>query len=129
MKVHFVKPSLRAAFGWLLTAPAAYFIIISLLKYVFGAPALYEAMEPTLERWGIREALGWNVNLLILFGPLVALLINLSGVMQVNWHAGPDEIIIDLHFKKLVTNWLVIVLSCMCLFTLFVYLLGENFRN
>jgi hypothetical protein len=93
---------------------------------VFGLPALFDAAQPTLETLGIKEAIGWNINLLILFGPLVALLLNLNSVLDINWQGTRDDIIVQLLFQKLVRNWLVIVISGLCLLTLFVYAIGEN---
>ncbi|MEJ7672590.1 MAG: hypothetical protein WKF59_07735 [Chitinophagaceae bacterium] len=58
--------------GTLLTLPTAYFIFISLLKYGLGIPSLLDSAQPLLERLGIKESLGFNINLLILFGPLIA---------------------------------------------------------
>jgi hypothetical protein len=126
MKTQILKPGLSAVIGLLLTAPTLYFILISVMKYVFGLPALFDASQPTLETLGIKEAIGWNINLLILFGPLVALLLNLNSVLDINWQGTRDDIIVQLLFQKLVRNWLVIVISGLCLLTLFVYAIGEN---
>jgi hypothetical protein len=126
MKTQILKPGLSAVIGLLLTAPTLYFILISVMKYVFGLPALFDAAQPTLETLGIKEAIGWNINLLILFGPLVALLLNLNSVLDINWQGTRDDIIVQLLFQKLVRNWLVIVISGLCLLTLFVYAIGEN---
>jgi hypothetical protein len=126
MKTQILKPGLSAVIGLLLTAPTLYFILISVMKYVFGLPALFDAAQPTLETLGIKEAIGWNINLLILFGPLVALLLNLNSVLDINWQGTRDDIIVQLLFQKLVRNWLVIVISGLCLLALFVYAIGEN---
>jgi hypothetical protein len=126
MKTQILKPGWSAVAGLLLTAPTLYFILISVMKYVFGLPALFDAAQPTLEAWGIKEAIGWNINLLILFGPLVALLLNVTSVLDIAWQGSREDIHVQLHFQKLVRNWLVITLSGLCLLTLFVYAIGEN---
>jgi hypothetical protein len=126
MKTQILKPGLSAVIGLLLTAPSLYFILISVMKYVFGLPALFDAAQPALEALGSKEAIGWNINLLILFGPLVALLLNLNSVLDINWQGTRDDIMVQLLFQKLVRNWLVIVISGLCLLTLFVYAIGEN---
>lgn len=58
------------ALGTLLAIPTAYFILISLLKYGLDQPYLFDSARPFLERMGIKEALGFNINLLILFDHL-----------------------------------------------------------
>ena len=52
--------------GLLLVLPTTYFICISILKYELGVQAPFDSNAPFLERIGIKEALGWNINLLIL---------------------------------------------------------------
>ncbi len=71
MKLELVKPSAAVYIGLLLTGPTAYFISVSILKYVLGLPALFNAIEPLLNSMGGKETLGWNINLLILLGPLM----------------------------------------------------------
>jgi hypothetical protein len=126
MRTQILKPGASAAIGLLLTAPALYFILISILKYVFGWPAFFDAVAPTLEAWGANETPGWNINLLILFGPLIALLLNLTAVIEVSWNANPQAVDIYLKFRKQIKNWLIIGLSGVCLLTLFIYAFGEN---
>ncbi len=87
MTTQILKPNLSAGIGLLLTMPTTYFIFISIMKYVFGLPGFFDATQPLLERMGIKEALGWNINLLILFGPLSALLLNVTSILTFNWQA------------------------------------------
>jgi len=128
MRTHFLKPNFSFALGLLLTIPTAYFIFISLLKYVFGLPALFDAIQPTLEGLGIKQSIGWNINLLIFFGPLLAFLLNLSSVLTAKWQSTKDELLVHLEFQKRRNNWSVIFFSGLCLLTLLIYLLGENCR-
>jgi len=67
--------------GVLLTLPTLYFIFISVMKYVFGWDYLFDAATPTPEGLGIKESFGWNITLLILFGPVLALVI-IEGYQQ-----------------------------------------------
>jgi hypothetical protein len=121
-----LKPSVSAAVGLLHTLPTCYFILISVLKYVLGFPALFDAAAPTLEAWGIKEAFGWNINLLIIFGPLLALLLNAAALIKVEARAGQDSLNLDIQILNNWLNWLVVGLSGLCLLILFVYTLGEN---
>ena len=70
----------------LLTIPTAYFIVASLLKYNFGIDGPYDVVYPLLQQMGINNSLGWNINLLILFGPVLALLVSLLQLLHMEWH-------------------------------------------
>lgn len=116
------------AFGALLGFPAAYFIMISILKYAFNISYLFDASQPFLERLGIKEALGFNINLLILLGPLTALLINLFAVLTIGWQNDKDRFSIQFSIQKHWWNIMLVILSGILLAVLFVYALGENCR-
>lgn len=126
MKLQLVKPSTAATIGLLLTAPAAYFIFASILKYVLGLPALFNAIEPALTSMGGKETLGWNINLLLLFGPLIALLINVTSIFKIQWDKRDDEINIHIIIQQKLLNWIVAGISGGSLALLFLYALGEN---
>jgi hypothetical protein len=111
-----------------LAFPTAYFIIISLCKYVFGIPYLFDSAQPLLERVGIKEALGWNINLLILFGPLLALVLNLIPVVRMEWYNDREHFSIKFFIEKHWWNMMLVIVSSILLATLFIYALGENCR-
>jgi hypothetical protein len=128
MRTQILKPPLSAGLGLLLTLPTTYFILISILKYAFGLPGLFNSAQPVLESWGIKESIGWNINLLILFGPLLALLLNISSILSFDWEGGKEDLNIKIQIQKKLNNWFVIALSGLCLLTLFIYMVGENCR-
>ena len=115
--------------GALLVIPTAWFIFISLLKYGLGAPYLFDNSQPFLERLGIKESLGWNINLLILFGPIIALLLNLFSILKMEFINEKDEFSLRLYFQKHWLNMLIIIFAALVLLILFVYLFGENFTR
>jgi hypothetical protein len=114
------------ALALLLALPTVYFISISLLKYVFGVDAPFDNATPFLERMGISESLGWNINLLILFGPLIAFLITIFQVLKINWQFSKEQFEFHFTVRKKWFPLLVAVLSAGLLATLFIYLVGEN---
>jgi hypothetical protein len=126
MKLQLVKPSAAVTIGLFLTAPTAYFIFVSFLKYVFGLPALFDAIEPLLNSMGAKETLGWNINLLILFGPLLAFVVNVTSILSFHWNKDEDVIHIHVSILKRIMNWVVIGISAGSLALLFLYALGEN---
>jgi hypothetical protein len=66
----------------LLTLSTLYFFFISVVKFHVGAPYIFDAATPFLESTGISEPPGLNVNLLLIFGPVLALLLNLFAVLK-----------------------------------------------
>jgi hypothetical protein len=114
--------------GMLLTLPTAYFIFISILKYGLGIPSLLDSAQPVLEQWGIRESLGFNINLLILFGPMIALFLNLFTVLKIEWYNQKENFSVRFYIEKDWWNMVVVIFSGILLATLFIYAIGENCR-
>jgi hypothetical protein len=114
------------AAGLLLALPATWLICISVLKYVLHINEPFDASQPLLERWGINESLGWNINLLILLGPVLCFLLSVFQVVKMRWEFSKR----DFNFSFTVHNrWFPIlasVFSIGLLAILFFYLLGEN---
>lgn len=116
------------ALGTLLAIPTAYFILISLLKYGLDQPYLFDSARPFLERMGIKEALGFNINLLILFGPFIALVLNLLAVIKFDWYNEKETFSIKFSIEKHWWNMLLVIFSGLLLAFLFIYAIGENCR-
>ena len=114
--------------GTLLVFPAAYFVLISLLKYGPGIPYLFNTAQPLLESLGIKEALGFNINLVILFGPFVALLLNLFAVLTIDWENDREDFSIRFSIQKHWWNMALVFFSGILLAILFIYAVGENCR-
>ncbi len=125
---HTISRKWATAFGTLLVFPTAYFIFISLLKYALGLPYLFDSAHPVLENLGIKESLGWNINLLILFGPLIALVLNLFSVLKIEWFSERENFSIKLSIQKHWWNMMLAIFSGLLLATLFIYAIGENCR-
>lgn len=109
----------------LLALPTAYFISISVLKYSFGVAGPFDTIQSILESWGIKK-FGWNINLLIVFGPVMAILLTIFQVLQFQFHFTKEEFRLNLSVRK---RWfpLVVTAFAACLLAiLFFYLLGEN---
>jgi hypothetical protein len=118
------KPAL--IIGTLLTLPSMYLILISLMKYEFHIPFLFDAASPFLESAGIRETVGWNINLLIVFGPVLAFLLNMLSVLELYYASGKDRISLHFSIKKSWWNLAVILTSTIALLVLFAYIMAEN---
>jgi len=128
MKQIAVNRKLAFSFGALLAFPTAYFISIALLKYGPGSSYLFDRAQPFLERLGIKESFGWNINLLILFGPLIALILNLFSFLKIEWYNEMENFSISLSVQKYWWNIVLVIFSGGLLAILFIYALGENCR-
>lgn len=123
---HTINRKWAMALGALLAFPTAYLIFISLLKYGLGLPNLFDATQPLLERLGIKESLGWNINLLILFGPFIALIINLFSVLRIEWLNEKEIFSFKVSIEKHRWNMVLVFFSALLLAVLFFYAIGEN---
>ena len=113
--------------GLLLSLPTAYFILINLLNEM-GYGYLYNASEPMFENLGIRESFGLNINLLIVFGPVLALLLNVLSVLHIRFETTKEKIDCRVSIEKNWLNLAVIFLSGGVLAFIFLYLFAENCR-
>jgi hypothetical protein len=112
--------------GLLLALPAAYILVISFLKYELNINGPFDSASPLLENLGIKEALGWNINLLILLGPVAGFVLSVLQVLKIKWQFSKENF--EFHFT-LQKRWfpiLVAAYSLSILAILFLYLLGEN---
>ena len=110
----------------LLALPTAYFFAIALLKYELSVDGPFDAIAPLLERWGIKEALGWNINLLILFGPLLALFLAIFQLLGIRLQFTQNHFLFQITVRKRWLPLLVAGFSISLLAILFIYLFGEN---
>jgi hypothetical protein len=113
--------------GCLLALPTAYFILINVLNE-FGYPYLFYSSQPFLQQLGLKESLGFNINLLILFGPLIAMVLNLLAVVKVDWYNQRDHFSVKFSIKKHWWNMTLVFFSGVLLAILFIYGVGENCR-
>lgn len=111
--------------GALLVLLACFFVLEALLNYGLGYPALWQLIAPIFDKAGIRQ-LGWNINLLILFGLILAIVWNFFSVVQIKWSNEKERIQLNLSILKHWSNIAVDMVSLMILAILFAYLIGEN---
>jgi len=115
-----------AIISLLLALPTAYFIVIAVLKYELGVDGPFDSIAPLLESWGIKESLGWNINLLILFGPLLAFFLTIFQLLGVRMQFTQNHFLFQITVRKRWLPLLVAGFSISLLAILFAYLFGEN---
>lgn len=120
------KHSIHFLVGLLLSLPTAYFIFISVLKYKLGNDYLFDISWPILQRLGVQESFGWNINLLILMGPVLALLLNVVSILDVRFNFSKEKIDCQFSIIKSWRNLAIVLLSGGILFVLAGYLFLEN---
>jgi len=126
MKQIISKSILVTTLGLILAIPTAYFIFISVLKNQFGINDPFDILQPSLERMGIKNAIGWNINLLILFGPVLAFLLTVFQVLRIKWEFTQQEFNFHLTVQKKWFPILVATFSLGILAILFLYGFVEN---
>ena len=114
--------------GALLVFPIVFVITSALLKYGLGINQPFDAAQPLLEKWGIKERFGWNINAVILFGPILAILLNLFSLVKFNFKAADDYYEIFFFVKSYWWNIILVLVACAMLGILFLYMIGENCR-
>jgi hypothetical protein len=125
MKTMTFKSNVLTIIAALLAFPTVYFIIANLLNET-GIPGPYNLIGSFVENAGGKEPLGWNINLLILCGPMVAILLTIFQFIKIEFHFSKEEFL--LHFSIL-KRWfpiLVTAVSVAVLASIFFYMLGEN---
>ena len=113
--------------GALLIFPALYFFIAAVLNYEMGIPALWKPIDPIFQN-PANKHLGWNINLLILFGPVLAFLLNFFSIVKIKWTNEKEQLHLSFSIRKNWVNILIAVVSVLVLASLFTYLIAENYR-
>ena len=107
----------------LLALPAAYFITSNLLNEI-GIAGPYNAIEPIVINPAGKEPIG--LNLLILFGPVAAVLLTIFQFVKIEWHFTKEEFLLHFSVEK---RWFPIVVTAASLGLLafiFFYMMVEN---
>jgi hypothetical protein len=120
------KQNLLTVASLLLALPTAYFLLINILKFELGVDEPYDSSWPLFESVGIRESLGWNINLLILLGPVVAFVLTIFQAVKINWHISKEHFLFQFTVRKRWFPLLVAAFSVSLLTVLFLYLFAEN---
>ncbi|MBC7874221.1 MAG: hypothetical protein H7Y01_09510 [Ferruginibacter sp.] len=109
----------------LLVVPCAWFFCVNILNEA-GINGPYNVSQPVLESLGIREQFGWNFNLLILFGPVIALLLSGLQVLHIEWNFSKEQFQFNITIRRKWFPLFIAFLSVLMLTVLFIYLAGEN---
>jgi len=125
MKTMTFKSNALTIMAALLAFPTVYFIIANLLNEI-GFPGPYNLIGSFVENAGGKQSPGWNINLLILCGPVVAILLTFFQFVKIEFHFSQEEFLLHFSIRKRWFPILVTVVSGAVLAFIFFYMLGEN---
>ena len=125
MKTITFKSNTLTIIAALLAFPTVYFIIANLLNEM-GIAGPYNLIGSFVESTGGREPLGWNINLLILCGPILAILLTIFQFVKIEFHFSKEEFLVHFSIQKRWFPILVTAVSGAVLASIFFYMLGEN---
>jgi 1,4-dihydroxy-2-naphthoate octaprenyltransferase len=120
------KQGMLFLFNFLLLLPATAVIVASLLKYELGIDAVFDAIAPTMEKWGIKDPPGLNITSLVVFGPLAVLLIAVVKTIKLRLahEQEMDKIIVEIKPGKMLRSFMIV--SILVLGILATYFFFEN---
>jgi hypothetical protein len=111
--------------GALLVFPALYFMVAAFLNYEMGVSTLWQPIDPVFEK-PANKHLGWNINLLILFGPVLAFVLNFFSIVKIKWQNEKDQVHLGFSIRKHWVNILIAAVAALVLASIFAYLVAEN---
>jgi hypothetical protein len=112
--------------GALLVMPAIYFFTAAFLNYEMHLPFLWNLVAAWFDR-PQNKVLGWNANLLIAIGPLLAILLTLPGLLQFRLYRDEfDKWQLSALVALSSTRWLVVGAGVLLTGVMIAYLWGEN---
>lgn len=126
MKQFSISHNWAFTLGAILTFPIVFVIGASLMKYGMGINQPFDTVQPLLEKWGIKERFGWNVNAVILFGPILAIVLNFFSLVKLRVKQVDDYYELWICVKRYWWNILLVLAAGVMLGILFLYMLGEN---
>ncbi|MBV9987022.1 MAG: hypothetical protein JO301_05050 [Chitinophagaceae bacterium] len=125
MKTSILKIDPFLVAGALLVAPAGYFFTAAFLNYELHLPFFWDPIAPYFEQ---HKSLGWNANLLIAFGPVLAVLMNLPRLLQFRLYRDEfDRWQLSALLQLSSPRWAVIGAGIFVTGVMIAYMFGENF--
>ncbi len=115
-------------FGLLLTIPAAYLILANITYSTFNIKALYEPILNFFQQ-PENKRIGLNINLLIIVGPLLALVCNTFSFLHFTFSYADNMLKMEVYFKRSPKNVFVAFFAGICLLILGGYLIFENLES
>ncbi len=86
--------------------------------------SVYQWIGELDRKFGDRSLINWIFRILLLFGPMIAIVLNLWAILHVRYDKDQKEIVMSLKLKWL--NLIILLISGLVFSVFFLYLLMEN---
>ena len=126
MEKHFLTMRLPLITGTILVSPTVYFICAAILYFGLGNSFLWIPIDPILENQANKH-IGWNMNLLIMPGSVMALAYNFLCIVKVSRVVTSEKFQLSIIIRKQWLNIAVAILSILVLSFLFGYPVIKNY--
>jgi|SRR6516225_7922294 hypothetical protein len=121
-----VKPLITTITGLALLVPASYFSLTLLVRLLFGSSLRYYAIAPAFQQHAFEPS--FHMSQLILYGPLLAILINVMTVWQVRIRPRGKDWEIGFCYRSFWLNTAIALQGFLLFFFMLMYLLVQHFR-
>ena len=112
--------------GALLTFPGAYFVWSSILNDI-GIDWFWKPIAPIFDK-PANKHFGWNINIIIIFGPIIAIMINTLSLAYIQFEKADDYFKCQIFIRRNLLNILVLFIAGGSLLAMFMYLILENIK-
>ena len=116
------------AAGLLLAFPAVYFVVANVLNSELGLNWLYKPIAPIFDK-PANKHFGWNINLLIVFGPLLAILLNAWSLLHIRFDKSVEYFRVEINIKRKWWNLALLIVAVGTMLCLGTYLFFENLAS
>jgi len=127
MKAVLTKSWTTSVIGLLLLIPASYFMLTLCMHFFLGSTTLYYRVAPSFIEYG-SVFLPLNKTSWILYGPLVAMLLNLVAILKVTFYKKTMQLQINGFRAKCSLNSAIAIQSLLLFVVLLGYLIIQRYR-
>jgi hypothetical protein len=113
--------------GMLLLIPASYFMLTLFMRIFFRSTGLYYSIAPSFIESG-SEIFPLHKSGLILYGPLLALVLNAASILQIRFHKREMKLQINFFYSKYWLNTAITFQSILLFIALVIYLVIQHYR-
>ena len=122
-----VKPLITSLTGLALLAPASYFLVLMLGRICFGGYPRYDSLARGFQIYAF-DFFRFHGSQLILYGPLLAVLVNLPAVWSVKIHRTGPMLECEYKYRKLWLNTAITLQAFLLFLVTGAYLMVEYLK-
>ncbi|HTQ63482.1 MAG TPA: hypothetical protein VMI12_01720 [Puia sp.] len=127
MKSIWIKPLTMSVIGLALLLPASFFLFSLAARIFFGYRGMYYSIAPSFLE-ASSEIISFQKSAWILYGPLLAILLNVLAIFQFRLVRHSDKIKLIIFYRRFFLNAAVVLQSILFLIMVLTYLIIEHYR-